>query len=442
MRSTLAMILGASFLFAPPAWARSDLDPEPAAEPAVAAPAAEPEPPWNLSRREPGEPRWAPLLRTRAHASDYEGTRWESAYTQILAQAEAALGHHAAALRAWDSLMGGPDSVGTLPDDLRAIDAIEYLADVADTARVIMINERHHAASDRLLTLELLPILQEKGYRYLAAEAFSHDDSTLATRGYPTDGTGTYTGEPVFAAVVREALRLGYRLVPYESRPDQTDTDDDLTPQARRDRAQAENLAHAIFDADPEARVLVHAGFSHILERETERWYPMALYLREMTGIDPVTVDQTRLSERSDAAHEHPAYRAALAAGLLDGGPVVLVEADGRPYAPADFAVDLQVFTPRTTYTNGRPDWMTLGGRRRALDVDVPGCRDRTCILRARVDGEPDEAVPLDWAEADGESAARLFVPSDTPVVIEVFDAAGERLRAIDVAPGVAVDPG
>ena len=43
----------------------------------------------------------------------------------------------------------------------------------------------------------------------------------------------------------------------------------------------------------PDAKVLVHAGYSHVLETASERWYPMALYFREITGIDPVTVDDT-----------------------------------------------------------------------------------------------------------------------------------------------------
>ena len=38
-------------------------------------------------------------------------------------------------------------------------------------------------------------------------------DPQLATRGYPVPATGFYTSEPVFAEVIREALRLGYTLV-------------------------------------------------------------------------------------------------------------------------------------------------------------------------------------------------------------------------------------
>jgi hypothetical protein len=386
-----------------------------------------PAPPWEASFRNPGEPRWAPLLRLRASEADYrDGAYWGS-YLQLRAQAEAAAGNHAAALAFWDSLSAPVDSVGTLPAGVHATNALAYLGAMADTARILMINERHQAASDRLLTLELLPLLREKGFRYFAAETLNPKDTDLNSRAYPVDKSGVYM-EPVFAAVVREARRLGYILVPYECTKEQREAKDDLTPQERRDHAEAQNLYQAIFKADPAAKVLVHAGFSHILEKQTEQWHPMALYLRDFTGIDAVTVDQTRLSERSAEGYEHPDYRAALAAGLLDHGPVVLLDSENRPCLPADFAVDVQVLTPPTTYAHGRPDWMSLGGLRKAVEAAVPECRDRWCFVEACVAGEPAEASPLDGTEIRDTDRAWLFVPPDEDIVIRVFGETGEPL--------------
>lgn len=216
----------------------------------------------------------------------------------------------------------------------------------------------------------------------------------LAGRGHAEErATGYYTDEPVFGEVVREALRLGYVLVPYEATAAQQDTADGHTPQQRRDSLQARNLYEAVIRRDPGAKVLVHAGYSHVLERASPTWSPMALYFRKMSGIDPVTVDQTRLSERSAPAYEHPAYRAAIAAGLLAGAPIVLRDSAGRPYAPADFAVDVQVLSPRTTYTGGRPTWMALRGARVAMDVPTPECARRACVVEARAAAESDGAV-------------------------------------------------
>jgi hypothetical protein len=394
--------------------------------------------PFDLVASKPGDAPWLPLYRLRRVEARYRrsGTWWD-AYAQMRSDYEHRVGNHAMALR-FDDLRWTPEDVpAELPRGVRSADAIGLLARVADTARVIMINERHHAASDRLLTLRLLSVLRKKGYRYFAAEAFAYGDSGLARRGYARErATGYYTDDPVFAAVVREALRLGYVLVPYESRRAQEDTTDGHTPQQRRDSIQARNLYEAVFRDDPSAKVLVHAGYSHVLEQASRDWSPMALYFRSLSGIDPVTVDQTRLSERSAPEYEHPAYRAAVAAGLLRDEPVVLLDSTGRTYAPAPFRVDLQVLTPTTTYGGGRPGWMMLGGTRVATDVPTPECARRVCVVEARAPAEPDDAVALDRAEAAHTTSVRLFLPSGDRARIRIRDASGAILRTTTVGDG------
>jgi hypothetical protein len=391
-----------------------------------------PPPPWEVSTRQEGEPPWGPLFRLRALADDYQGSPYWGAYAQMLGTAEMFLGNHAAALRAFDLPYPPRDSVGAFPGDVRARDAVAYLADMADTTRVLMINERHHAASDRILTLELLPVLRGKGFTHLAAEALAHDDEELNSRDYPVEGTGYYTAEPVFGELLREARRLGYTIVPYESTGVPAGDDTLLTSQEFRDLSQARNLA-AILEDDPDARILVHAGYSHVLEEATERWSPMALYFRELTGIDPVTVDQTRLSERGDASHEHPQLRAAIRAGLLTDRPVVLENPDGTLRAPVSQAVDVQVLGPRTAYRDGRPGWMALRGRRIPTWIDVPEAERGWCHVEARVPGEPADAIPLDTCEVAGSPDVALYLPPGMAVEIRVHDEEGRLLRSFPV---------
>jgi hypothetical protein len=245
--------------------------------------------------------------------------------------------------------------------------------------------------------------------------------------------TGTYLRDPVFAAIVREAVRLGYTLVPYESVRGEEAGSDSMTTQQRRDFTQAKNLAEATVLQDREAKVLVHAGYSHVLEQASERFTPMALYFHQITGIDPVTVDQTRLSERSKPGYEAPAYRACVKAGFLKDGPVILFYENGAPYSPASFVVDYQVFTPRTRYENRRPAWMSLGGLRHEIRVEVPEAADQWCMLEARVPGELEEAIPLDRCELEGAQQATLFVPPGKKFVLWVRDQEGEVLRKTQI---------
>ena len=394
--------------------------------------------PFDLLTTRPGDAPWARLMRLRNAETVYRGSdQWWDTYAQARSDHEHRVGNHAAALR-FDDLRAAPRNLtAPLPAGVHAVDAWQAIAAAADTARVIMVNERHHAASDRLLTLHLLPVLWAKGYRYFAAEAFGYLDTMLVKRGYPIERlTGYYTDDPVFGEVVREALRLGYQLVPYESQRSQEDTLDGHTPQERRDSIEAKNLYDRTIRADPRAKVLVHAGYSHVLENVSPTWHPMPLYFRGVSGVDAVTVDQTRLSERSSPEYEHPAYRAAIDAGLLKNEAIILYDSAGRSYTPANFQVDFQVLNPRTTYDRGRPSWMSFGGQRTAIDVATPECATRICIVEARADSEPDDAVALDRAEVVQSASVRLFLPRGESIRLRIGDANGVILRRWTVRTG------
>jgi hypothetical protein len=373
----------------------------------------------------PGDGPAAAYLRLRdAEATYRDSDEWENVYLQMRAQTAAALGLHAEALATWDAARGGgPDSVGTLPAGTRAVDAVAFLAAAADTVRVVMVNEAHHDAAGRLLTLRLLPALYAKGFRYFAAETFSPDSALAAQPAYPTPETGVYLGEPVFGEIVREALRLGYTLVPYEiEEAEEAAGDPALSRQQLRDSMQARHLADRTLGRDPEARVLVHAGFGHVYEEASERWHPMAVYFREITGVDPLTVDQVEMSERSAPAFESPRYRAALAASLVGGAPVVLTDASGQALAGGSAPVDVQVVRPRTRYADGRPAWMAMGGTREAHRVTLPdACAATVCVVEVRRPREPG-STPLDRVVADGAAEAVAFVPSDGLWEIAVRD--------------------
>ncbi len=384
---------------------------------ASAAPAQES--PFALKRPRPGDGPAAAYLRLRdAEATFRGGERWDQ-YVQYRAQATAALGLHAEALAWWDAPRAPVTEPTAVLDPLpRAADAAEWIAGRADTSRVVMVNEAHHDAGSRLLTLRLLPLLYARGFRYLAAEAFAPDSVLAAQPGYPTPAMGTYLGEPVFGEIVREALRLGYTLVPYEIEDGEEGGPD---PQARRDSMQAAHLAERTVERDPTARVLVHAGFAHVHEAATEFWHPMAAFFRERTGIDPLTVDQVAMGERSTRAHDSADYRAAEPS--LRGAPAVLLGPSGGTLQLGDAApVDVQVVRPRTVYRTGRPTWMALGGTRVLQTVALPAaCAHAVCVAEVRRPGEPG-STPLDRAVAENAREAAVYVPATGPFEVAVVD--------------------
>lgn len=374
---------------------------------------------------------WNSLHRIRVLHDTCWPTEHRGWYAAYRAQAESFVGNYKLALSLMDSRRAGaPPAQGStlLPRRIRGVSAVSHVVRKAKNTQVVIVNERHHAPADRILTLELLRPLARQGYRYLALEAAATDvaepgESAVASSGY-------YINDVVFGALWQEATKMGFSIVPYEAEADQE------RPEARAGRSthenrefwQASNLVSRIFDGDPAAKVIVHCGYSHLDERKERRW--MASILKEQTKIDPLTVDQTILSERSSSEFEHPIRREAVARGLLDSGPIVLTENTGKAFDIGIGAgADVHVVGLETKYADGRPTWMQLGARRRPMRMDTPECAQTRCIVEARGNRGAD-AVPYDRVEVINRSNATLYLPSHSvPVVrIKLFDQATAQL--------------
>ncbi len=385
-------------------------------------------PPFELLQPQPGDGPLSAYRRLLAAEPTYPAESQAGDFVrQVLAQGAGEIGDPGAALRWNDATLSATrwDSVGVVPNGARAVDAVAEIARRAEDTQVVMINEAHHDASTRLLTLALLEPLYARGYRYFAAETFQ-PDSVLAAVRFPTAGMGTYTDEPVFGAVVREALRLGYTLVPYEIEAADQVEGDTMSAQRRRDLTEAQHLLDRTIGRDPDARVLVHAGYAHVNEVRVTWFYPMAEYFRALSGLDPLTVEQTELGPASDPAYEHPRYRAAVAAGLVGDRPVVLLDADGDALAPVGqgWSTDLQVLRPRLA---GRP--VEALGYGQLRPVALPSACG-ACVVEVRRADEGPDAVPVDRVAVLDGGTVSLRGPTDVPLVVTVVDGrTGARLE-------------
>jgi hypothetical protein len=133
---------------------------------------------------------------------------------QMFASVENELGFYNEAVRDFPLKSHVPADT-TLPttDAWKAASAVDVVARLATDRRIVMVNEAHHDAHTRELTLALLPRLRALGFDYFAVEALGKDRG-LAKRGYPlkTDGSD-YLHEPLYGEIVRQALRLGFTVV-------------------------------------------------------------------------------------------------------------------------------------------------------------------------------------------------------------------------------------
>ncbi len=297
-------------------------------------------------------------------------------------------------------------------------DAIAEIVRRARETRVVILNEAHDSPRDRAFALKVARALKPLGYSILAAETFDNEPGgvgrpsmieRLRHDGFVRFATGYYTRDPVFAGFVREAMALGYRPVGYEETSKQRPKDGGIVP---REEAEAKNLA-AILAADPKAKTLVYVGYSHVAEAPIASakgkiaW--MATRLKRLTGIDPLTIDQTSLTDlavSTRAAYDLAATRIGTRPGILFEGdtPLILGQYAG--------AVDLQIVHPARAYRDGRPLWLSeMGGTPRAIPPALIPTSGRRLIQIFAVDA-PSDAVPLDQVLVHaGDPMPLLFAP-------------------------------
>lgn len=264
--------------------------------------------------------------------------------------------------------------------------ALTTILERAEGRRVVIINDSHNHAHSRVLLYQLLAPLKAMGFDYLAVEDFSGSPADYGDLAYPGQAAAWQSSrEPVFADAVRHAISLDYTLVPYEAEDEAYLSVAEAERLQFREDRQAQNLIERVLNADPHARVLVYAGHQHAYEAIVEpigpTYKPMALRLRELSGIDPLTIDQTGCW----AGHPGPVP-----------GPIGF-DAAGQAVTAGNAAgrVDLQIQQSRPE-SHARPAWLLSLGR---VPVAVPDTLREglePVVVEARLASEPESAVPLD----------------------------------------------
>jgi hypothetical protein len=284
------------------------------------------------------------------------------------------------------------------------VDAAEFIVKRAEKEQIIIINEAHHVPYHRIFIASILKGLYAKGFRYYGAEALDFSDSTINQRGHPLVNSGYYVAEPQFGNLIREAIRLGFILFAYEAR-----TPESISNPKQREFEQAKNIQQ-ILKHDPLAKILIHAGYDHIREDSLggEWEKAMALRLRELTGINPFTINQEVLTERISPSLENPFYKM-----ISVSVPSILVDELGNTFAGPQGTnyYDVRLCHPRTSYIEGRPHWLSSKNekyvrlREKDLTVGFP------CLLQAYNENEdPEITVPVDVVEITEKESPKPLI--------------------------------
>ncbi len=361
----------------------------------------------------------APLLQLRQREAEYLASpQMRESYLEFMAQLYNFVGDYPAAYAMEEKFLAdleprikfrarnANEIISSPLENHSPRSAVDTIARAADKHQIVIVNEEHRTSVHRALTHRLLSVLYQKGFRYLAIETLRVQDTQLNKRGYPTQKSGYYTPDPIFGDVIRQAIKLGFKTVPYEAEQRCPKPEDFVACQNYREVTQAQNIYDRILKNDPQAKILIHAGRGHASKDKEEKGFAfMARHLWTISGIEPFTVDQENYSERKNPIDERPLYRFVVAKNLLLEDPTVFQSAEGKYFSDSE-GFDLRVFTPRAQYTEGRPAWLRLSGARRSFRVKPKKLNlqvrqgklksDEPLLLQAFIKGESAEAIPID----------------------------------------------
>ena len=361
-----------------------------------------------------GEGRYLPMyldLRAKATAGDRAAQSALSQYAAFLGDETTAVG---IVERPRNADAGLPDLT-----EANAEDALAAIVATAANSRIVILNEAHNISGHRAFATRVMRALRPLGFDWFAAETFTPPQAVpfqgidaFRDGGILGGSVGYYTSDPVYAEMVREAARLGYRFAAYEQRWNQMAADgaSSLEKITARETAEADNLIETILKPYPEAKIFVYCGYSHAMEAPGDGAEWFAARLKAKTGLDPLTIEQSRnwpaTRPEADAPHV-----AAVEARFAPTRPIVVSLNGKMVTAPInDGCMDLSVFHPRLPTVSGRPGWLAADTERRAVTVTLPVFEGPT-LLQAMRTGEGAGAVPADqFLLVSGQAKATLFL--------------------------------
>ncbi|MET3035519.1 hypothetical protein ABXT08_05430 [Chryseobacterium sp. NRRL B-14859] len=314
-------------------------------------------------------------------------------------------GQYKKALESWDTTFGRTKKLSA-DDSLKLtklipVNARDYILDRASDEKIIIINEAHHNASHRTFSSSLLQGLYDKGYRYLGIETLDNDDpshtDSLQIRKFATASSGFYSREPEFGNFIYNALKIGFKLFPYEADGNGKE----------REIGEARNI-YDFMQKNREGKYLIYCGYEHAYEGVHRSWEKtMAARLSDLTGLNPFTIDQTQFSEKSLPKYNEPLLRL-----VKNTEPVVLTDHNQSVYngENKELFTDIKIIHPVTKYVKGRPDWM-LRGSRKFFKLSSSAISEYPALVLAYRKGEfENNGIPADILELTDSKDSRFLI--------------------------------
>lgn len=311
---------------------------------------------------------------------------------------------HKKALETWDKNGSGISKISKVDSlyfkTFKPQNAKKYIINRSKNEQIIIINEAHHNASHRVFTASLLQGLYDNGYHYFGLEAIS--DTLINKRKFATKESGYYTNEPQLANLIHEAAKIGFIIFNYEA----------VVGKGGKEREieEAENIAK-IIAKNPNSKFLIHCGYEHVVEGTpgNKNWEKaMAGRLKEISKINPFTIDQVAYSEKGDIKFNSPYIKM-----VNSENPVIMVDGKGKTFdgGVGNYQTDCRIIHPVTKYINDRPNWLLLSGKRKTYKIPTSKITEYPVLIFAyRINEFEQNGIPADIIEITNKSQTRNLI--------------------------------
>jgi hypothetical protein len=358
----------------------------------------------------------------RSLEDQYVHSKWADLYLQILSYQMTCVGDEREAMKLHNifrkRMNWRPPNV-EFPSRYQLIRADSIILERARDHKFVIINEAHHMPQHRFFTYRILQSLQSVGFTYLAIESSKQE---LAANPPRRTASGWYYNGPTYGHLIREAHRLGMKVIPYDTSTGNVDM---------RERAQARRLQKIILD-DPKAKIIVHCGYGHLYEKST-RNKMMAEYLKDWTRLDPLTIDQTFFTLSGDPEMDIKGLGQIQESKSIQDVSILL--SDGQVWTPWE-EVDLYLLHPEAIYRNNRPHWRRQATGSRSLTIDAHWLKgEGPFLVQAFRSDDPHDAIPIDQIVVSDAHMPTDLILYDESFIIHVWDSTGKIVNTIQTNP-------
>jgi hypothetical protein len=291
----------------------------------------------------------------------------------------------------------------------------------AKEKQILIINENNTEPKHRIFTESLLQEMYNNGYHYLVLEALDYKDKYLNSRKFPTTKTGKLALQPQMGNLIRTALRIGFKIIAYHSKPNKSEIENEIQ--------QVKNISE-IFKKDPTAKVIIHCGKNDIYENSNEKnEKSLAERIKETIKIDPLTINQVRYTEKSKRDLSDPILQKI----IIMEPSVMISDITSNIFTTIDNSKqwDITVFHPFSIYVNGRPSWINFAGNKISKEIPKkPSELNYPYLVLAYLESElkQKEAIPVDVVEIQNENDKKLLTLYSGEYKIFMTDNSGKTI--------------